>query len=695
MGKKVKVEIEKNIKSYVESFFEDVDYSKEVYMVKEKIIEKLNEEYKKERELNKKNAFEIIVNRYNSLESMVKGINYNTEEISNWFDKRITISYDDFCKTFKREKLFFYIITLFGIIALRFLVLMLLYTYVFYIFILLSAFFIILDIVLVKKHNFKITKESLSVDSKKYLENFFDTYFKKCLIWLLIFFITLLDFSFNMVTIGFNSKKFELLEELRKSSSSLDIVIFFLLKNIFIMVWLNKKIDYENKSMFKKTVYRTSIVSVLYFIVAVIIYYEFEKIFVFSPYIITMTIYIIFAVIYYIICTKKYTYSRRSLSVNPYLLFPIIVLLLAVGVYFYLSRDIWLIQPYINSIPYIYEGNSQISYDESTGIYTIVSNKEDFKMLQLTDIHLGGGVISYDKDSMALEAVYKLLNYTKPDLVVVTGDLTYPVGLSSFSFNNKAPVSQFATFMRNTGIPWVFTFGNHDTESMAIGSEADLEELYKLLSWKTSRNLLYPYVQPKVNGKQTWGRNNQLVELRNNDGTLNQALFLIDSNAYVGAGFSKYDYIHDDQVEWYKNEVLRLNAQEGKTISTLEFFHIPLQQYKTAYDLFMKGSDEVKYYFGSNDEKTKDKVCASKYPSKLFDTAKELGTSKGFFCGHDHYNNMSLEYQGIRLTYGMSIDYLVEPGIARDVKQRGATLITAHKNSDVDIEQIPLMNISK
>ena len=77
------------------------------------------------------------------------------------------------------------------------------------------------------------------------------------------------------------------------------------------------------------------------------------------------------------------------------------------------------------------------------------------------------------------------------------------------------------------------------------------------------------------------------------------------------------------------------------------------------------------YYSGSNDETMLGKVCCSEYPSTIFDTAKSLGSTQGFFCGHDHYNNMSLEYQGIRLTYGMSIDYLVMPGIARETAQRG------------------------
>lgn len=44
----------------------------------------------------------------------------------------------------------------------------------------------------------------------------------------------------------------------------------------------------------------------------------------------------------------------------------------------------------------------------------------------------------------------------------------------------------------------------------------------------------------------------------------------------------------------------------------------------------------------------------------------------------------------MRLTYGMSIDYLAMPGIARDIKQRGATLITIHDDGSTDIEQVPL-----
>lgn len=138
--------------------------------------------------------------------------------------------------------------------------------------------------------------------------------------------------------------------------------------------------------------------------------------------------------------------------------------------------------------------------------------------------------------------------------------MTFPLGLFSFSLNNHTPVMEFASFMRNTGIPWAFTYGNHDTESIATYSKEDLDLLYQSLAYKTSKNLLYPYTQPKITG-----RNNQLIEIRNSDGSLKQALFLIDSNAYTGDGFNKYDYIHDDQVEWYKEQVLKLESEEKKT----------------------------------------------------------------------------------------------------------------------------------
>lgn len=677
--------IDKKINSYVESFFEGVHYSKEAEKTKEKIVKKLNEEYLKE--TDKRYAFQNIVKKYNSLENLVESVGTDKNEIDKWFNKEVTTTYEEFDKEFKKEKKHIYIITILSIITCSYLLNSILYFKKGFLFLfILFLVVLIIDIIVIIKHKKNQYIGLVSIEAEEKLEMVFDKYSKRCLIWLFVLFIEMFGIIFNLISLSLNSKVFEIVEEFNNNLFLIEIVSFFFIKNILIMKWLNKKIEFENEYIFKKSMNKVLIFSFIYFIISLGIYYGFEKVFVVNPLVPIMVIYALLATIYYFTKRKKFTYNKKG--INKLILVPVLASLIIVGGYTFLSRDLWFTQPYINSVPYIYEGNDRIEYDDKTGIYTITSNEDDFKILQLTDIHIGGSAISFDKDLKALKAVYKLIDYTKPDLVVVTGDLTYPVFLSSFTFNNTAPVNQFAAFMRNTGVPWAFTYGNHDTESYAASDKYTLNELYKSLSWKTSKTLLYPYVQPDI-----WGRNNQLIEVRNSDGTLNQALFLIDSNAYTGEGLNKYDFIHDDQVEWYKNHILRLNKEEGKTISSLGFFHIPLQEYKTAYELYESGSDEVKYFFGSNDEKMINKICASDYPSSLFDTAKELGSTKGFFCGHDHYNNMSLEYEGIRLTYGMSIDYLVMPGIARDTKQRGATLITSHKDSSVDIKQIPLTSI--
>ena len=518
-------------------------------------------------------------------------------------------------------------------------------------------------------------------------ETLFDRYARRSVNWVLIAFWGLFGLILNCVSLGINSKASEVLESIFTNLLLIETVAFFLVKNLLLVRWLTGRHAFDKKPAFQKELRWVLISSAIYWLLAGALFFAFEKVFVLNISAFVMGLFVLWIILYNFTRINRFTYEKKKH--NKIVIAVALLVAVVAGGYMLLSRDIWLTQPYINSTPYIYESESKIAYDDATGIYTITKGEGDFKVLQLTDIHLGGSVLSYDKDLKALKACYTLLNHTKPDLVIVTGDLSFPMGFASFSFNNTATVQQFAAFMRNTGIPWAFTYGNHDTETMAATKQHDLNALYISLSYKTSRNLLYPYVQPDV-----WGRNNQLIEIRNADGSLFEGLFLIDSNADTGEGLNKYDYIHDDQVEWYKQNVLRMNGEAGRTVRSLVFFHIPLQQYRTAYELYEAGSDEVTRYFRSNDEKMIDKICCSEHPSAIFDTAKELGSTTGFFCGHDHYNNMSLEYQGIRLTYGMSIDYLVMPGIARDTKQRGATLITLHEDGTEEIVQVPLDSIA-
>ena len=64
--------------------------------------------------------------------------------------------------------------------------------------------------------------------------------------------------------------------------------------------------------------------------------------------------------------------------------------------------------------------------DEETFSLRIPTDR-DYKILQLTDLHLGFGMFSRKKDRLALAAVTELVRRTGPDLIVLTRGFRVPV----------------------------------------------------------------------------------------------------------------------------------------------------------------------------------------------------------------------------------------------------------------------------
>lgn len=85
------------------------------------------------------------------------------------------------------------------------------------------------------------------------------------------------------------------------------------------------------------------------------------------------------------------------------------------------------------------------------------------RIMQLTDIHIGGGWISAEKDKKALNCVAAMISAEKPDLVIVTGDVVFPTPNNAGTLNNKTGAKIFAEMMETLGVYWTVTFGNHDT----------------------------------------------------------------------------------------------------------------------------------------------------------------------------------------------------------------------------------------
>ena len=526
---------------------------------------------------------------------------------------------------------------------------------------------------------------------KKYIQSMNDKYIKKeinvtvlCIVLLAYLIFTN---SYSYLTSAYTIN--DIYQQISYASSIIGLAVFLELKNSWNRKLFGQYFSENKEHEFQAQIKKISIFCFIYWTLIIILLLLFKNSAAYSLnyFLIAAIINLAILFTYNLTLRKQLVIQNIVVNVKRIALVSLSVILI-VG-YQFMSMDFWLIQPYINTVSPIEREADEISYNDENGVYTITTEKSDFKIMQLTDIHLGGSVFSLSKDLKALQAIEKLVNVANPDFIVVTGDLVFPMGIMSYSLNNRAPIVQFAAFMRNLGIPWAFTYGNHDTEAMSVITDEQFDELLKSLSYRTSKNLLYPYIQSDI-----YGRSNQLIEIRNSDGTLMQALFLLDSNDYIpGGSLNEYDYIHDDQVDWYQKQVERLSKQEGYTIPSMLFFHIPLQEYREAYELYEDNSDEVTYYYGEIGETMIDKICASKYPSKLFDTAVKLNSTKAMFCGHDHYNNLSVEYQGIRLTYGYSIDYLAMPGIEDDTKQRGATLITIAKDGTFTIDPYRLIDI--
>ncbi len=311
---------------------------------------------------------------------------------------------------------------------------------------------------------------------------------------------------------------------------------------------------------------------------------------------------------------------------------------------------------------------------DDNGCYTFTTD-DHFKVVQLTDVHIGGGFLSIKKDSMAINAVAAMITAEKPDLVVITGDIAYPVPFQAGTFNNKTSAELFAQLMEKLGVYWVPVFGNHDTEAYSYYSREKISEFY---SQEKFSHCLFQAGPEDVDG---YG--NSIINVKNTKGEITQSLVMLDSHSYVDNDYFgimwKYDTIHESQVKWYEDSLNKIKAENNDVMpKSLAFFHIAIPEYKTAWDEYrandFNDTENVKYIYGKAGEKDYS-VYTSEYNYGFFDKVKEFGSTQGMFCGHDHLNNFSIDYKGVRLTYGYSIDYLAYTGIMKFGLQRGCTVI--------------------
>jgi 3',5'-cyclic AMP phosphodiesterase CpdA len=261
-----------------------------------------------------------------------------------------------------------------------------------------------------------------------------------------------------------------------------------------------------------------------------------------------------------------------------------------------------------------------------------IKHPRRFRILQLTDLHF----FSHEKElrdafnARAAENMHKLVKATKPDLVVVTGDVwsENPEGMGEAWM--RFAIGHFEAL----GVPWAFAWGNHDQVSDFSAAHDALTHGKNSLYRGGDADGNYVIVVEDKDRKRVW----QIVCLN-----------------------SHRDGLQQDQRQWVEYMV----KTDPGPVPRFAFFHIPLRQYdeiwKNGAVSGMKGED----------------VCMEKEDGSTLAVLKAAGV-RACFCGHDHQNDYSGMANGVELVYGRVSR---AGGYGADIFPKGGKLITVNCRS--------------
>jgi 3',5'-cyclic AMP phosphodiesterase CpdA len=251
----------------------------------------------------------------------------------------------------------------------------------------------------------------------------------------------------------------------------------------------------------------------------------------------------------------------------------------------------------------------------------VAKDPAKFRILQVTDIHY------FDKDNTpvndgSLELIDAMLKQSSPDMVMITGDLWLNNDEGLGEQHMRYLIPRFEAW----GIPWAYTWGNHDLMTdFSVGHKC-FGEAKNSLYRGAETNGDYTIDVVTARGKRV----GQLVCL--NTGT-------------QGMG--------EEQRAWLK----KLAETDGEAVPRLAFFHIPLKQYATVWDS------------GAAAGLKGEGVCSEKEDGSSLALLKGLGV-KACFCGHDHVNDYSGTMDGVELVYGRATG-----GYGREDVEKGGKVI--------------------
>jgi len=265
-----------------------------------------------------------------------------------------------------------------------------------------------------------------------------------------------------------------------------------------------------------------------------------------------------------------------------------------------------------------------------------------FKILQLTDTHFIGGDA---RSQRAIDNVIELLDAEKPDMVIHTGDII-------FGKPARENLTQILSLITDRHIPFAVALGNHD-EEFGLSRHEVLEHIRQMPGCLNT------------SAKEMHGVSNDVVILKSPDGKNQWAFYLFDTGnkAKEFPELKSYDYIHADQLEWYRQTSRRLKQEnQGTPLPSLAFMHIPITEYL---DGLSDSRRQIRGNLGEN-------PCSPIINSGTFVTMREEGDIKAIVCGHDHDDDYVMKWRGLYMMYGR---YSGGDTVYNNLKPNGARIL--------------------
>ena len=316
--------------------------------------------------------------------------------------------------------------------------------------------------------------------------------------------------------------------------------------------------------------------------------------------------------------------------------------------------------------------------DSDDGYATVyVTDADDMEIMVLSDPQVDATEKYKTVGSLGNDVTYSFIEdfvaATDPDLVVINGDLV---------MLDNPIASQVPYFVRY-----------HDCDALyATGDDPDNEYGQCTKDALITKMASYEHCLITSDDACKDGAGNHFVNIRDKSGALIGTLCLFD--CVYTSQFSDYEPVPTaEQVRWYRDTIESISdaefgedRAEDEVIASYIFNHVGVPEFKEAWDAAW------------NDGKP-----------------TEAGSTKAIFMCHHHDNDFSVDYEGIRLTFGQhsgySHYYRTDQssnsggafGTSHDIQywkgidfslvddygdERGGTLLTLHGDGTFDIEPV-------